>query len=98
MDKNLRQWAPCCNRQLFMADMTTIQRGESMNSLIKGYMDATTLLTNFLKAFESVLEQRKDDREFAKFYEDNKVILLLTANLHEKQASELLTKYAFKKI
>ncbi|CAB4437481.1 unnamed protein product [Rhizophagus irregularis] len=97
MDKNLRRWAPCCNRQLFMADMTTTQRGESMNSLMKGYMDATTSLTNFLKAFESALEQRKDDREFAKFYEDNKVISLLTANPHEKQASELLTKYAFKK-
>jgi hypothetical protein len=80
-----------------MADMTTTQRGESMNSLMKGYMDATTSLTNFLKAFESALEQRKDDREFAKFYENNKVISLLMANLHEKQASELLTRYAFKK-
>jgi hypothetical protein len=39
-----------------MADMTTTQSGESMNSLMKEYMDATTLLTNFLKAFESVLE------------------------------------------
>jgi hypothetical protein len=25
---------------------------------MKGYMDATTSLTNFLKAFESALEQR----------------------------------------
>jgi zinc finger SWIM domain-containing protein 3 len=97
MNKNLKRWAPCYNRHLFMADMTTTQRGESMNSLMKGYMDATTSLTNFLKAFESALEQRKDDREFAKFYEDNKVISLLTANPHEKQASELLTRYAFKK-
>src|SRR5436190_2027840 len=44
MDKILTRWAPCYNRHLFMADMTTTQRGESMNSLMKGYMDATTSL------------------------------------------------------
>src|ERR1044071_945449 len=59
MDKNLTRWAPCYNRKLFMADMTTTGRGESMNSLMKGYMDATVSLTKFLKAFESALEQRK---------------------------------------
>ncbi|RGB37234.1 hypothetical protein C1646_757190 [Rhizophagus diaphanus] len=35
------------------------------------YMDATSQ-TIYLKAFESALEQRKDDREFTKFCEDNK--------------------------
>jgi hypothetical protein len=95
MDKNLTRWAPCYNRHLFMADMSTTQRGESMNSLMKGYMDATTSLTNFLKAFESALEQRKEDIEFAKFCEDNKTVSLITASPYENQASELLTKYAF---
>ena len=94
MDKNLTRWAPCYNHHLFMADMSTTQRGESMNSLMKGYMDATTSLTNFLKAFESALEQRREDAELAKFCEDNNVISLLTASPYEKQASELLTKYA----
>ena len=56
MDKNLTRWALCYNRQLFMADMTTTQRGESMNSLMKGYMDITTSLIAFLKAFKSALE------------------------------------------
>src|SRR5437762_10431616 len=36
MDKNLTRWAPCYNKQFFMADMSTTQRGESMNSLMKG--------------------------------------------------------------
>ena len=97
MDNNLTRWAPCYNRQLFMADMTTTQRGESMNSLMKGYMDATTSLTVFLKAFESALEQRKEDAEFTKFCEDNKTISLCTTSPYEKQASELLTKYALVK-
>ena len=97
MDKNLTRWAPCYNKQLFMADMSTTQRGESMNSLMKSYMDATTSLMNFLKAFESALEQRKEDAELTKFCEDNKVVSLLTASPYEKQASELLTKYALTK-
>ncbi|CAG8725289.1 13524_t:CDS:2 [Funneliformis caledonium] len=79
MDKNLTRWAPCYNKQIFMADMSTTQRGESMNSLMRGYMDATTSLINFLKAFESALEQRKEDADLAKFCEDNKVVSLLTA-------------------
>lgn len=97
MDKYLRRQTLCYNQHLFMADMTMTQRGESMNSLIKGYMDAATSLPNFLRAFESVLEQRKDDREFAKFCKDNKVVSILTANPYEKQASKLLTKYELKK-
>ena len=97
MDKNLTRWAPCYNRQLFMADMFTTQRGESMNSLMKEYMDVTTSLTAFLKAFESALEQRKDDVEFKKFYENNKIISLYIISPYEKQASELLTKYALVK-
>ena len=47
--------------------MTSTQREESMNNLMKGYLDVTTSLTNFLKAFESALDQRKEDIEFAKF-------------------------------
>ena len=80
-----------------MADMSTTGRGESMNNLMKNYMNATISLTNFLKAFESALEQRKEDEEFVKFCENNKTIALLTASPYEKQASELLTKYALVK-
>jgi len=97
MDKNLLRWAPCYNRHIFMADMSTTGRGESMNNLMKGYMDATVSLTNFLKAFESALERRKEDEEFVKFCENNKTIALLTPSPYEKQASELLTKYALVK-
>ncbi|CAG8841571.1 40497_t:CDS:2, partial [Gigaspora margarita] len=97
MDKNLKRWAPCYNRQMFMADITTTQRGESMNNLMKGYMDAMTSLTTFLKAFESALEQRKEATEFIKYQEKNEIIKLVTSSPYEKQASELLTKYALKK-
>ncbi|CAG8760984.1 35191_t:CDS:2, partial [Gigaspora margarita] len=100
-DNFIKKWeqlkAPCYNRQMFMADMTTTQRGESMNNLMKGYLDAMTSLTVFLKAFESALEQRKETTEFTKYQEKNEIIKLVTSSPYEKQASELLTKYAIKK-
>ena len=68
-----------------------------MNNLMKGYLDATTSLTNFLKAFESALDQRKEDIEFAKFREDYTNVKLVTKSPYEKQAIELLTKYAVDK-
>ena len=40
MDKNLKFWAPCYNRKIFMADMTTTQREELINNLMKGYIEA----------------------------------------------------------
>ena len=39
-----------------MADMTTTQRRESINNLMKEYMDMSTSLTSFLSAFMSALE------------------------------------------
>ncbi|CAG8725198.1 7592_t:CDS:2, partial [Funneliformis caledonium] len=42
-------------------------KGEFMNSLMKGYINAITFLMNFLKAFESALEQKKKDADLAKF-------------------------------
>jgi len=56
MERIKEKWAGCYNKGVFMADMTTTQRGESMNNLMKGYMDASTFLSSFLSAFISALE------------------------------------------
>ena len=80
-----------------MADMTTTGRKESMNNLMKGYMDAITSLIAFLKAFESALDQRKEDLEFVKFREDYTNTKLVTKSPYEKQAMDLLTNYALSK-
>ncbi|CAG8841404.1 6397_t:CDS:2, partial [Gigaspora margarita] len=87
-DKNLKHWALCYNRQMFMANITTTQRGESMNNLIKGYLDTMTSLTVFLKAFESALEQRKEATEFTKYQKKNEIIKLVTSSPYKKQASD----------
>ncbi len=57
---------------------------------MKDYIDAMIFLIKFLTAFESALDQRKKNEQFAKFHENNKATLLLIVNSYEKQALELL--------
>ena len=56
MDKVKEKWAPCFNRDIFLADKTSTQCEESMNNLMKSYMQTTHSLLDFLKAFESALD------------------------------------------
>ena len=94
MDK---KWACCYNQDVFMADMTTTQCGESMNNLLKYYMDSTTSLSTFLEAFTSTLEACDEAEEFLKFKEENYALPSRTGGPFELQAYSLFTWYAFKK-
>ncbi|CAG8845136.1 31348_t:CDS:2, partial [Gigaspora margarita] len=64
MEKTKEKWATCFNSDIFMANMTTIQCGESMNNMIKGYLDANTSLTMFITAFQSALDTQNKKTEF----------------------------------
>jgi hypothetical protein len=97
MDKNVERWAPCYCCNVFTADMTTSQRGESMNSLLKHYMDATTSLNAFLEAFASALEVRDEAEHIAQYREENFSLRFRTESPFEQQAYALLTWYAFQK-
>ena len=98
MDKIKEKWAPCYNRDIFLADMTSTQRGESMNNLMKCYMNATHSLLDFLKAFETALEQRENDFQLAKYKQIHDNVTFKTLSPLEYQASEILTNYALKLI
>ncbi|CAB4378322.1 unnamed protein product [Rhizophagus irregularis] len=96
MDKIKEKWAPCFIRDTFLVDMTSTQRGDSMNNLMKGYMDASHSLLDFLKAFESALEQRENDLQLAKYKQIHENVTFKTLSPLEYQASEILTNYALK--
>jgi hypothetical protein len=97
MEKTVTQWAPCYSCDVFMADMATSQRGESMNSLLKYYMDATTSLSTFLEAFASALEVRAEAEEYAKYREEHFALRFRTESPMEQQAYALFTWFAFRK-
>jgi hypothetical protein len=94
LEKIKEKWALCYNKGIFMADMSSTQRAESMNNLMKGYMSATTSLTSFLNAFDTALDARKQSAEFTKYKEYSTNIIYKTSSPYEKQASTVLTNYA----
>ncbi len=67
-----------------MADISIIGRGKSINSLIKNYINITVSLIKFLKVFELVLNQRKENEKFVKFCQNNTTTMLLITNPYEK--------------
>ncbi|CAG8752085.1 protein FAR1-RELATED SEQUENCE 5 [Rhizophagus irregularis DAOM 181602=DAOM 197198] len=97
LEKCKEKWVICYNQDVFMGEMSSTQRGESMNNLMKGYMDASTFMSGFLNAFESALDSRRQDVEFIKYKETTLNIIYKTISPFEKQAASILTIYALKK-
>lgn len=97
MERVKEKWAACFNQDIFTADMNTTQRAESMNNLMKQYLDASTSLTEFISAFESVLDTRKEKTEFLEYKQKHYNIIFKTSSPFEKQAAALLTNYSLKK-
>jgi hypothetical protein len=52
------------NCNVFIADMTTTQRKESNNNMMKGYLDVSTSLMTFITAFQSALDAQIEKTEF----------------------------------
>lgn len=97
LEKHKEKWAICFNQNVFMAEMSTTQRAESMNNLMKGYVNATTSMSTFLNAFESALDSRQQTVEFSKYKECTLNIIYKTSSPFEKQAATVLTIYALNK-
>ncbi|CAB4478770.1 unnamed protein product [Rhizophagus irregularis] len=97
MEKTKEKWAACFNCNVFMADMTTTQCGESMNNMMKGYLDASTSLLTFITAFQSALDAQIEKTEFYVYQQDNFNVLYKTISPFERQAVSILTTYSLKK-
>lgn len=57
---------------------------------MKGYMDSTNSLLDFLKAFESALEQRNSDLQLVKYRQNHLNVILKTLNYALKLIQEQL--------
>ncbi|CAB4406605.1 unnamed protein product [Rhizophagus irregularis] len=57
---------------------------------MKGYMDSTNSLLDFLKAFESALEQRNSDLQLVKYRQNHLNVILKTLNYALKLTQEQL--------
>ena len=94
----LNQWCECWAsaylEDYFFTDISSMQRGESINKLLKGFLDSKTMLTDFLVAFERALDSREEAEHISAYKELVYLFCLTSENPIEKQAADCLTRYA----
>ena len=77
--------------------MTTTQRCESINSFLKGYMNAHTSLKSFLDQFEKATDRREQSRELVIVNAQRNQQKMKTGHPLEAEAGAYLTPYAYQK-
>ncbi|CAG8723336.1 15183_t:CDS:10 [Gigaspora margarita] len=101
IEKTKEKWAACYNCDTFMADMTTTQHGESINNMMKGYLDANTSLTAFISAFQSALDifqiQRYEKETNGRIVEYNSESNYFICSCKYTQFSGFICRHIFRK-
>ncbi|KAJ8470831.1 hypothetical protein OPV22_025174 [Ensete ventricosum] len=95
---NIRQkWIPLYSKDTFFAEISSMQKLETMSDLYKKYFNTKTSLKVFLTQFELAMADRFEDEAQADFETLCTKPNLKTASPIEKQASVIYTRAVFNK-
>ncbi|KAL8131986.1 protein FAR-RED ELONGATED HYPOCOTYL 3 [Apium graveolens] len=92
-----RQWVPTYMNGALLAGMSTAQRSESVNSFFDKYVHKKTTLQDFLRQYETILQDRYEEESKADSDTWNKQPALRSPSPFEKHASAIYTHALFKK-
>ncbi|XP_043704971.1 protein FAR1-RELATED SEQUENCE 7-like isoform X2 [Telopea speciosissima] len=96
MYEKRHKWVPVYSRYIFHADMTTIQRSESINSFFNGYLNKSLPLSEFVKHCEKAAVSRRE-KEIYEDFKSHQTRPVLKLDLPmEQQAAEIYTRSVFK--
>nr|XP_016481211.1 PREDICTED: protein FAR1-RELATED SEQUENCE 5-like isoform X1 [Nicotiana tabacum] len=90
-----KQWVPVYLRDTFFAEISVMQRSDSMNSYFDGYVNASTTLQQFIKLYEKAVESRYEKEVKADYDTMHIGPALKTPSPMEKQAAEIYTRKLF---
>nr|KYP70189.1 Protein FAR1-RELATED SEQUENCE 4 [Cajanus cajan] len=92
------KWALVYGRENFCADMTTTQRNESMNNVIKKYVSYQHDLLRFFHHFQRMVEDRRDEESKADFKVTQRSLILSFDVEILRHAATIYTPAIFKMI
>ncbi|GAB2279753.1 Protein FAR-RED ELONGATED HYPOCOTYL 3 [Dionaea muscipula] len=90
-------WAPTYMKETFLAGMSTVQRTESVNSSFDKYVHKKTTVSDFVKQYESIIQDRYEEEARAESDTWNKEPVLKSPSPFEKHVSTLYTNAVFKR-
>ncbi|CAA3012337.1 FAR-RED ELONGATED HYPOCOTYL 3 isoform X1 [Olea europaea subsp. europaea] len=92
-----RKWVPILMKDAVLAGMSTIQRSESVNSFFDKYVHKKTTVQEFIKQYETILQERYEEEAKASSDTWNKQPVLKSPSPFEKQLAGIYTHVVFKK-
>ncbi|KAL2474225.1 Protein FAR-RED ELONGATED HYPOCOTYL 3 [Abeliophyllum distichum] len=91
------KWVPIFMKDAVLAGMSTVQRSESVNSFFDKYVHKKTTVQEFVKQYETILQERYEEEAKASSDTWNKQPVLKSPSPFEKQVSGIYTHVVFKK-
>ena len=90
-----KHWAKCFLKDTFFAGMTTSGRSESIHSFFDGYVNANTMLNEFIVQYDKTCVSRRAAEEDEDFRTMNTKPVLFSINPIEVRAGECYTRHMF---
>ncbi|GKV21455.1 hypothetical protein SLEP1_g31434 [Rubroshorea leprosula] len=92
-----KNWVPTYMVDFLLAGMSTVQRAESVNSFFDKYVHKKTTVQEFVKQYESILQDRYEEEAKADSDTWNKQPALKSPSPFEKSVAGVYTHAVFKK-
>ncbi|KAI4373678.1 hypothetical protein MLD38_011779 [Melastoma candidum] len=90
-------WVPVFLKDVSFAGLSTVSRGESVNSWFDKYVHKETSLRELLEKYKAVIEDRYEDEAKAVFDSWHEAPVLKSPSPFEKQVSNVYTREIFQK-
>ncbi|KAH9618405.1 hypothetical protein KSS87_022842 [Heliosperma pusillum] len=95
--EDCKMWVPLYMKDSFLAGLSTVSRSESVNSYFDKYVHKKTTLSEILKQYESIIQDRYEEEARADSDTWNKQPALKSPSPLEKHMSTIYTHAVFKK-
>lgn len=89
------KWAPVYGREYFCAGMTTTQRSENVNSFVKGYVNRTLCINDFILQYKKAVMDWREKELQADYQSKHSKPVFISLLRFEREAAKMYTRKVF---